>query len=359
MEYIRKRITRLRNSFSKLGIDALFVVNPMNVFYLSGFTGDGAYILITYDDIYFITDPRYQEQIKEEIPEYFKKIVFFEKREERVLEFLRSQKIKKLGIEERRISYYQYKKLKNFLHNMEIIEVNGIIEGFRMIKDEHEIGLIKKAIEISLKAMNEVICEILEGMSEKEISAKFAYLLRIYGGEKESFDTIVASGYRGALPHGMASEKIIRKEDVTVIDFGVRRAGYDSDTTRTIKLMEPTPLEKEIYNIVREAQERAISAVKPGMKAKDLDKVARDYIMSKGYGNYFGHGLGHGVGIDIHEEPYISPTSDAKLLPNMIITIEPGIYLPGEFGIRIEDMVLVTESGGEVLTNMKKELMYK
>ncbi len=359
MKNIHNRITNLRKRFVELEIDAYFVSSPVNVRYLSGFTGDDSYLLITYNDIYFITDPRYEKQAEDELPKDFKRIIFFKEREKGLIEFLKAEHINSLGIEEKRLTYYNYEKLKGADVAKYIKGTGGIIERFRVIKDEEEIGLIRNAIDVSLRAMNEVIKDIRPGMKENEVSAKFSYLLRLYGAEKESFDTIVGAGPRGALPHGVAGDRAISEDDMVVIDFGVKKEGYDSDTTRTVKLGSPTSLEMEIYSIVKEAQKRAISAVKPGIKAKDLDKVARDYIMSKGYGSFFGHGLGHGVGLEIHEGPYISPTSEEELLPGMIITIEPGIYLPGRFGVRIEDMVLITEDGGEVLTHMNKELNYK
>jgi len=358
-EYVLKRINRLRKKFLDKGIDALFVSAPVNVSYLSGFSGDDSYLFITYNDVYFITDPRYEEQIQEEIPESFNKIIFFKEREKRLIEFLGDQDIKILGIEDRRITYHMYERLKGELREKKIVPTGEIVEELRLVKDEYEISLIKSAIDVSLRAMDETIREITSGISEKEVSAKFAYLLRIYGAEKESFDTIVASGPRGALPHGVASSRIIGREDMIVLDFGVKKRGYDSDTTRTIKIGRPTSIEKEVYEIVKEAKDRAILSVKPGISTKELDKVARDYIMSKGYGRYFGHGLGHGVGMEIHEAPYISSTYDVRLCPGMVITIEPGIYLPGKFGVRIEDMVLVTDRGGEVLTKkMKTDLNY-
>ena len=359
MKNIHSRITKLRKKFIELEIDAYFVSSSVNVRYLSGFTGDDSYLLITYNDIYFITDPRYEKQAEDELPKDFKRVIFFREREKRLIDFLKAKHIGSLGIEEKRLTYYNYEKLKEADVAKYIKGTGGIIEKFRMIKAEEEIKLIKNAIDVSLKAMDEVIKNVRPGMKEKEVSAKFSYLLRLYGAEKESFDTIVGSGPRGALPHGVAGDRVISKDDMVVIDFGVKKDGYNSDTTRTVKLGSFTSLEMEIYNIVKEAQEHAVLAVKPGIKAKDLDKVARDYIMSKGYGSFFGHGLGHGVGLEIHEGPYISPTSEENLLPGMVITIEPGIYLPGKFGVRIEDMVLVTEDGGEVLTHMNKELYYK
>lgn len=356
MEYIGNRIKRIREKFLDIKIDGLFVVNPINVSYLSGFTGEDSYLLITYTDVYFITDPRYEEQARAEIPKNFKRIVFFREKQKSLMSFLEAQKLHYLGIEEKFISYYFFQRLKNTLNIDHIVETNGIVESLRMIKSEEEIRFIKDAIEVSITSMKESMRDISQGITEQEVSAKFAYFLRLYGGQKESFDTIIASGPRGALPHGLPTEKHIGEDDVIVIDFGVKKRGYNSDTTRTIKLGVPTSLEKEVYSIVKEAQELAISFVKPGIKAKELDKVARDYIMSKGYGDYFGHGLGHGVGMEIHEEPYISPTSNTELLPGMVITIEPGIYLPGKFGVRIEDMVLITSKGGEVLTHMEKKL---
>ena len=358
MKNIYGRIRRVREKFLEKEIDALFLTSSVNVSYFSGFTGDDSYLLITYREVYFISDPRYEIQAEEELPEDFKKLIFFQEKQKNLVEFLKSQKIKNLGIEEKRITYANYKLLKDAEVVGKIIPSEEIIDNLRIIKDREELLLIKDAISISQKAMDKVFKEIVPGISEREIAAKFSYLLRLYGAQKESFDTIVGSGPRGSLPHGLPTDKIITESDVTVIDFGVYKNSYNSDMTRTIKFGKPSLLEKEIFEIVKEAQERAISLVKPGIKAKELDKIARDYIISKGYGSYFKHGLGHGVGMEVHESPYISPTSEIALSPGMIITIEPGIYLPGKFGVRIEDMVAVTRSGGEVLTSMNKNLNY-
>ena len=228
----------------------------------------------------------------------------------------------------------------------------------RLVKKEKEIENIKKAIEISDIAFSETLKIVKVGISEKEIAAHLEYVQRKLGADNRSFDTIVASGYRSALPHGVASDKKVGMNELVTTDFGAYYNGYVSDMTRTFFVgNEISDKQKEIYDIVLEANKMAIKQVKAGMRCSDLDKVARDFIASKGYGDNFGHGLGHGIGLEIHEAPTVSPLGDIILEENMLITIEPGIYLDGFSGVRIEDDVIVKKDGCEVLNKSNKELI--
>ncbi|MGL4308274.1 MAG: M24 family metallopeptidase, partial [Cetobacterium sp.] len=226
----------------------------------------------------------------------------------------------------------------------------------RMIKKDYEIKIIKESIKIAEEALKSTIPQIKIGISERELCAILEYEMKRRGADKPSFDIIVASNDRSALPHGVASDKII-EEGFLTIDYGCFYKGYASDITRTFYVgKHPTEKHMEIYNIVKEANERAIEAIKPGMTTKELDKIARDYITEKGYGDKFGHGLGHGFGLQIHEYPFVSSkATEVTLEPNMVITIEPGIYIENFGGVRIEDDILITKNGYEVLTGVSKE----
>ena len=227
----------------------------------------------------------------------------------------------------------------------------------RKVKDEQEIAAIREAIKITDHAFNTIIEKIKPGTAEEDIAVELEFLLRKLGASGKSFDFIIASGWRSALPHGVATEKRIAKNEFIVLDFGAIYKRYCSDLTRTVFVGEPSAKHVEIYNIVLEAQLAAIDRLKPGMSGKEVDSIARDIIKKKGYGDYFGHGLGHSVGLEIHEEPRLSPREEKIIEPGMIITVEPGIYIPNWGGVRIEDIVLVTKNGVEVLTQAQKQFI--
>ena len=237
-----------------------------------------------------------------------------------------------------------------------MIPVFRWVEEMRVVKSKEEIDLIKRAASISDKAFSIIISEIEFGMKERDIANKLDFILRDLGADKESFDTIIASGIMSSMPHATASNKVINDDDMVKMDFGSVVDGYHSDMTRMVVVGKPTNKQKNIFDIVLEAQIKALNAVRPEVKCKDLDKIARDIITEKGYGEYFLHGLGHGVGLDIHESPTLTKNSEEILKESMIITIEPGIYIPDFGGVRIEDLVLVTEDGYEILSITEKRL---
>ena len=232
-----------------------------------------------------------------------------------------------------------------------------MIEKLRMIKTDDEIRTIRRAAEIADEAFSHILTFIKPGVTELEVSNELEFFMRRLGASESSFDTIVASGKRSALPHGVATGKTIENGDMVTLDFGALYDGYVSDITRTVAVGEPTEELKKIYHIVLEAQMRACSALKPGMTGKEADAVARDYIKDHGYGEAFGHSTGHGIGLEVHEGPGLSFRSDTVLKPGMVVTVEPGIYVPGLGGVRIEDDVLITEDGCELLTSSPKELI--
>ncbi|MFW6035241.1 MAG: M24 family metallopeptidase [Halothermotrichaceae bacterium] len=352
---MKKRIDKLRNLMKKEKIDGFIIESKENRYYMSGFTGTAGKILITENNSYFITDFRYIEQAEEQTDGY-QIIKTKQNTAEIIAELLKKAKVKNVGFESRNINYYQYKKYKEIFET-DLVAVDGILGKMRMIKDQEEIDKIKKAVEIADKAFNH-ICNYLEpGLTEREVSLELEYFMKKNGGERNAFDFIVASGVRSSLPHGVASDKKLGDGDFITMDFGTFYQGYCSDITRTVVLGKASSRQKEIYNIVLQAQLQVTETIKAGMSCKEADAVARDIITDAGYKENFGHGLGHGIGIEVHEGPRLSYTSDMILKENMIVTNEPGIYIPDWGGVRIEDDLLITKEGCEVLNNSSKELI--
>lgn len=339
-------------------IEGFLVTNPKNLNYLTGFDGEG-FALITKGENYLLTDSRYTEQAQKESPDF--KIITDEpnKKDARILalkKIIEENKLKKIAFESSNLSYADFKKYSHSFKSIEFLSTENLIEQIRMIKDKEEIIKIKKAAQITTESLKDVLKIIEPGIRELDIASELAYTMRKKGAQKESFDIIVVSGERSSLVHGKPSEKKIDEGELIIIDLGGNYQNYNSDITRTVIMGKENKKQKKIFSIVLEAQKKALEFLKPGVKCKEVDSVARSIIEKKGYGKYFGHGLGHGVGLDIHELPRVSFNDDTVLLPGMVITIEPGIYLPEVGGVRIEDSVLITEEGYEVLTWFPKIL---
>ncbi|SIQ11444.1 M24 family metallopeptidase [Halanaerobium kushneri] len=353
---MEKRINKLREKMKEKDIEAFLVTKKENVRYLSQFTGTAGKLLITETDSVFITDFRYLDQAAEQtdgcvIEEISSNFI------EGFAELIKRKKINNLSFESQDLNFKTYQKLKNKLEVESLNPVESVVEDLRMIKDLNEVDKIKKAVEIADRAFDFLLEFIEVGKSEKEIALELEFFMKKNGGEANAFDFIVASGKRGALPHGVASKKIIEKGDLITIDFGTVFQGYHSDITRTVAVGEPDSELKEIYQLVLQAQQKVISKISSGMDCIEADKIARDLIKEAGYGDNFGHGLGHGIGLEIHENPRLSYTSDGILKPGMVVTDEPGIYISGLGGVRIEDDLLITEEGCEVLNSAPKELI--
>lgn len=350
-----EKLNKLRSKFDELGIDALLITSTYNRRYITNFTGTAGVALITANQALFFTDFRYIEQATKQC-EGFTII----KHGPSIIAEIGSQierlGVHKLGFEQDFISYSTYSEYKAAL-KAELVPISGIIEKLRLIKTESEIKILKEAADIADAAFKHILDFIRPGLTELEVSNELEFFMRAAGATSSSFDTIVASGQRSALPHGVASDKIIEKGDMITLDYGAYYKGYVSDITRTIALGEPDPKLKEIYTIVYKAQMRGVEGIKPGMTGKEADALTRDYITEKGYGEYFGHSTGHGIGLEVHEGPALSFRSDLKLLPGMIVTVEPGIYIPGLGGVRIEDDIMITKDHNELLTHSTKELM--
>jgi len=351
-----RRIAALRNELSSLKLDAFISTAAPTLQYLCGYSGSNGLLVVSKRSVHFFTDFRYQEIIQTAVTADAKIIG-----KGSLLQVVAKKGVfksfKTVAVEQDRLSLTEFVLLKKFILPKKIVLTSGLVEQLRAVKDHWETASLKRAFAISDRVFDQLLGIIKPGMTELEVSAEISYLHKKHGAENDSFDVIVASGVRGSLPHGTATEKKIRTGEFITLDFGCLFGGYHSDMTRTICVGRPTAEMKKVYRTVLDAQQKACDAVRSGIPAKLLDRIARKHIANKGYGKYFGHSLGHGVGLEIHELPRVAPKSKDTLEAGNVITIEPGIYLPERFGIRIEDTVVVTSSGCEVLTRSPKELI--
>lgn len=353
---MNNRIQSLRKRLLKGNIDAFLVTYPINRSYITGFSGSSGFALVTNDQQILITDFRYKIQSQQEAPDW--SVVFHQGAiDEVVVQQCQLHGVQSLAFEAEYVSYQMYQKLKQALGNVQLHPVTNWIEQLRVRKSKREIETIRRAVEIADTAFHQLIDELRPGMTELEVAARIETILREQGASSSSFETIVASGKRSALPHGRASQKPLEKGDFVILDFGATYEGYHSDMTRTVVMGRASKKQKEIYELVLQAQMQATQAIAPGITGKEVDRVARDWIASQGYGEYFEHATGHGIGLEVHEAPLLRRTSEDVLKAGMVVTVEPGIYLPDMGGVRIEDDVLVTETGQEVLTKAPKHLI--
>jgi len=349
------RIEKVQKKLSDYSIDALMVTSSFNLRYVANFTGTTGLSVITKDKAYFVTDFRYTEQAQEQA-KGFEIIQNKGPIYDEVQKIIEQDNIERLGFEKNHITFGTYQQI-NELFTSAIIPIAGLVEGLREIKEDEEVQMVRKAIQITEKAYEHILSYIEPGMSEVQIANELDFYMRKQGAQGVSFDTIVASGVRSAMPHGVASDKKVEQGDMITIDFGCYYNGYVSDMTRTFALGDPGEKLKEIYQIVLDAQLKVLETAKAGMTGKELDQVARNYITEKGYGEQFGHSTGHGIGLEIHEGPSVSYKNDKPLIAGNIITDEPGIYLPGIGGVRIEDDMILTSDGNINLMNSSKELI--
>lgn len=351
------RVAKLRGLMAERKLDAFLVTSIPNVFYLAGFTGSTAAAVVTPAKCFILVDPRYTVQARAEcagcrVVEYVGKSTIAAAAEQ-----INELGVARVGFEADDLTVSIFRQLRaKTAKSVSFRRSNGRIETLRLVKDADEIDLIRKAAEIADRAFKTVIKQIAVGMLEKEIALLVDTTLRQLGADKEAFDTIAASGPNAACPHASPTDRAIQRGDLLKMDFGARYRGYNSDITRTVCFGEPDAKQREVYDIVLEAQLKAIEAIAPGRSGKEIDAMARDFIASKGYGDNFGHGLGHSLGILVHDGPGFSRTSDIVLEPGMVMTVEPGIYIEDWGGVRIEDDVLVTDTGVEVLTHARKGL---
>ena len=350
---MNNRLNNLRKALVQNNIDAILVTQPENRRYLSGFDGSAGYLLITEKKALLATDFRYTEQASNQAPE-FEIIMIKGKVSEWFPALVRDTVIKKLGFEADDISYSAYKQYSDTLAEVEIVPVTGMVENLRAVKEPAEIEYIEKAVAISDAAYNKVSGEIKAGMTEKQVAWEMEKSLRENGSEAVPFEIIVASGPNAALPHAKPTERVINPGETVVIDMGAKYRGYASDLSRTICVGEPDDTFLKIYKIVLDAQEAAESIIRKGMTGHQADNAAREVIEKAGYGNLFGHSLGHGVGLAEHELPHLSPNADGTLEDGMVYTVEPGIYLSGWGGVRIEDMAVMENGKTRVITKARK-----
>jgi Xaa-Pro aminopeptidase len=350
------RVDKLREAMKKEAVDGFLITSPYNLRYLTNFTGTTGLAVITTDKAFFVTDFRYTEQAAEQA-QGFEIVKNSGPIFEEVAKICQKEEINALAFEESFVSFSEYTVLEDLIEESALVPVSGMIEALREVKDEAEIALIQQACHIADQGFEHILKMVRPGMTEIEVANQLDFFMRSLGATSVSFDTIVASGLRSAMPHGVASEKVIEQGDLITLDFGCYYQGYVSDMTRTFAVGDPGEKLKEIYQIVLEAQEKVLAVAKPGMTGIELDAIARNHIASFGYGEAFGHSTGHGIGLEIHEGPNVSFRAEKAFVPGNVITDEPGIYLPGIGGVRIEDDLLITESGNQVLTHSPKELI--
>ncbi len=336
------------------GLDALLFFGLPSIRYLCGFTGSDGVLMVTEKESIFLTDSRYQRQAEDQVST--NKVKCYKNKFSDVVDKLCGKMLNRVGFDADHLTVSAYEELSS-LSNGKICwcPISSQLRSLRASKDTPELAALKKAAALNRAAFEEVLPQIKPDVTERAIALELEFALKRLGGECNAFDFIVASGDRGALPHGVASEKLLKNGELVTIDFGTRVDGYYSDETVTLALGPVDGKLRQIFDIVLKAHDLALASIKPGMEIRQLDAVARDYITAQGYGDYFGHGLGHGVGLEVHEYPAVSPRADALVEEGMVITIEPGIYLPGTGGVRIEDTVVVTAEGYEALTSIPKQ----
>jgi Xaa-Pro aminopeptidase/Xaa-Pro dipeptidase len=337
------------------GGDALLFTSLPNIRYLTGFTGSEALFLLTAEDGVFLTDSRYTLQARNEVHGFGVREI--RSKAEAIAAWVSEAECRSLCFEPDHLTWSALSALQKSLPAVEMVPAETGLDQLRSRKEPSEVEQMGKVAALASQAFLSLLPAIVPGTVERQLALQLEFAMRERGADDRSFDFIVASGERGALPHGRASTKMLQRGELVTFDFGAVCDGYCSDETVTVCLGSPDSRQRDVYRIVKEAHDLAIEAVRPGVPLRELDGVARLHIDKAGYGDNFGHGLGHGVGLQIHEGPVVSPRSEAVAEEGMVFTIEPGIYIPGWGGVRIEDMVEVTATGCRLLTAVNKELI--
>ena len=366
MSVYAQRRERLLQTIKDEGLDGLLVSNPINVTYLTGFSGEASYLLLTRDRTLLVSDGRFQVQIAEECPGLEAYIrTPKETTPDAAIEQLKATGVREIGCESAHLTVADFERFSEGLKTANWKPAGDRVEKLRQSKDETEIAQIREAIKIAERAFAMFRAMLKATDNEKELTDAMESYVRRAGGTETAFPTIVAVGPRAALPHAPPSLHAVSEHPLLLIDWGASGRFYKSDLTRILWTYNnvafpagksPSDRVRTVHAVVREAQRRAIAAMRPGASSKAVDTIARGYIAEQGFGEFFNHGLGHGFGLQIHEAPFFRPTSDVTLQAGMVVTCEPGIYLPSEFGVRIEDDVLITPDGAEVLTHCPREL---
>ena len=356
MNIHQQRLEKLRNLLDEAKCDAFLINHPANLNYYTGYTGDSAYLLLTAGHDCFFTDGRYTTQAAAEIPGSLE-LIRITSLNDLCQHLKENLGIKKLGIDEGKLTAGTWLKLRQSLNGKEPVAAASILSRPRRYKDREEIERLRKAVEIAEEALLKSLPQLRPGISERDLAAEMEYQIHRAGGEKAAFPLIIASGPRSALPHGVASERFINPGDIVTIDFGACYQGYHSDQTCTFFLEEPDQEVQRVYNTLHKAQSRGLEILKTGITARELDHQVRQVLAEAELDQWFSHGTGHGIGLEIHEAPSISQHSpDGDLEPGMVFTIEPGCYFPNRWGIRIEDMIHLSDQGVKKLTTIDKSL---
>jgi Xaa-Pro aminopeptidase len=362
--YLKARQKLVRDAMKELKLDGLLLTHPPDLAYLTNFTGDDSVGLITEKDVFLATDFRYAEQAEQEAG-WLKVSIRDGKMAETLAKVLGEAKVSRVGFEANYATFGQMHALDKAIKagrekdasvkNVEFLPLEDVMANIRKVKDDHEIDLVRKSVGVAEEAFEAIRDELKAGQTENYLAGLLVFELRSRGASDSSFPVIVAAGANSSLPHYRPGEALVQRDQPLLIDWGARYKGYCSDLTRTMLVGRVSPRIKQIYKAVYEAQEAAIKFLRPGVTTVQADRVARDVIDKAGFGERFGHGLGHGIGREIHELPSMRKTGgEDELRPGMIVTVEPGIYLPGEGGVRIEDDVLITHSGCELLSSLDR-----
>ena len=355
-QYLGRR-DRLRRLLNRSAAGAILVTNPVNVTYLTGFTGEDSYLLVGQAGDVLLSDFRYSTQLEEECPG----LELANQRQDMTMTELTATtvgtaKLRQLALEAESINWSLLETIREKIKRIETVATSGLVERLREVKDKTEIGALRASIAAAEKAFGVLRATLRPEKTEIELRNELEYQIRLFGAEDRGFPSIVAAGPRAALPHAAPSNARIGDSDFVLVDWGARGTLYRCDLTRVLVTGRISPKLERVYGVVLNAQLRAIEAVRPGIPASEIDQIARRVIGDAGFGRYFGHGLGHGIGLDIHERPRLASTNSTPLKPGMVMTVEPGVYIPGWGGVRIEDDILVTRKGHEVLTSVPKEL---
>jgi Xaa-Pro aminopeptidase len=350
-----ERFNSIQKILASSRLDGILFSSLENIRYLCGFTGSEGAFVVTQKESFFLTDSRYWTQADQEVRG--SQIIHYKKKMEGIASFLLDLKLNRIGFESTSLTFSSHQFLLERLANgAKLIPLEDELKNLRAVKDDQELTLIRRAIDISSNAFSHVMEILQEGVLEREAALDMESFMKHSGADALGFDIIIASGKRSALPHGRASGKRIEKGDFILIDFGSGFQGYHSDQTRTMVCGKPSLEQQKIYQVVKEAHDKAIEKVRPGIPISEVDAAARDHIRHQGYGEYFGHGTGHGIGLAVHEDPVVNIENKGLVQEGMVFTIEPGIYIPDWGGVRIEDMIRVTPHGAEVLTCLPVEL---
>jgi Xaa-Pro aminopeptidase len=348
---------RLAERLGDVGVDALFVTRSSNVRYLTGFTGSNGQVVVGRTASIFLTDGRYEEQSRTEVPDVDRRI-YRGALAEHVAAAAADQGVARLGFEPDDLTYGAWDRLRGRAPDLELVAVPAAVEEFRMVKDTEELERIGRAQAFAEEAFERVVLSALrEGITEREVAFELEVAMRRAGADGPGFDTILAFGEHAAEPHHDPTDRALRRGDLVKVDLGARVDGYHSDMTRTVAFGPPHARLREVFDVVAAAQRAGVEAVQAGAKTADVDRAARAVIEGAGYGERFPHGLGHGVGLDIHEAPMLRWDADGVLPAGAVVTVEPGVYIPGVGGVRIEDMVEVTADGGRVIPTTPRELI--